>query len=376
MSTTRRDNSAIVAKVTASWEKLPQDRLNASIARTTIRDARVVGKKISTGPRLPVECINIDTFECAEMALTSGYRRVLVLNFASDKKPGGGWRTTGRAQEEALCHASTLGKTLEAHAARYPLKSHDVILSPDICVFQNASGLPVTPFWCDVVSVAAIRNPVHKPDGSYSDSDYELMTAKITAVFDAAVANGNDAIVLGAFGCGVFGNSPANVASIFKNVIVQRGYDRIKLYFAIIGDNQNFRIFKLMFNPETRPVGIPGSAAAAAAATATKSAKAGSGAAAAGSAAASAASTTVPAAKPASASAAAPAAKPASASTASAAAPAAKPTKAKPPSPEPVDVADETSSTTKATKATHVTKASGAPKPANATKPTKAPAKK
>ena len=47
----------------------------------------------------------------------------------------------------------------------------------------------------------------------------KLLTARIRRIFEVAVANGNEVLILGAFGCGAFRNPPEIVARVFNNVM-------------------------------------------------------------------------------------------------------------------------------------------------------------
>ena len=47
----------------------------------------------------------------------------------------------------------------------------------------------------------------------------KLLTARIRRIFAIAVANSNEVLVLGAFGCGAFRNPPELVAKVFNKVM-------------------------------------------------------------------------------------------------------------------------------------------------------------
>jgi uncharacterized protein (TIGR02452 family) len=47
----------------------------------------------------------------------------------------------------------------------------------------------------------------------------KLLMARIRRIFEIAVANGNEVLILGAFGCGAFRNPPEIVASVFNKVM-------------------------------------------------------------------------------------------------------------------------------------------------------------
>lgn len=47
----------------------------------------------------------------------------------------------------------------------------------------------------------------------------KLLTARIRRIFEIAVANANEVLILETFGCGAFRNPPEIVARVFNNVM-------------------------------------------------------------------------------------------------------------------------------------------------------------
>ena len=47
----------------------------------------------------------------------------------------------------------------------------------------------------------------------------KLLTTRIRRIFEIAAANGNEVLILGAFGCGAFKNPPEIVAKVFSAVM-------------------------------------------------------------------------------------------------------------------------------------------------------------
>ena len=118
-------------------------------------------------PRITVQ--NSDSFTAAKSILDrEPGAKIGVLNMASEKNPGGGWRNGALAQEEALCMRSTLAATL--YKRYYPLPVFGAIWSPNVAVFRGEVGA-----WCrvyenkeiftvGVVSLAALRRPLLTAD--------------------------------------------------------------------------------------------------------------------------------------------------------------------------------------------------------------------
>ncbi|KAJ4334343.1 hypothetical protein N0V95_009192 [Ascochyta clinopodiicola] len=151
---------------------------------------------------------------------------VAVLNLASERHAGGGWQNGAMAQEEALCYRSSL--YLSLHKSYYPLPSLSVIYTPSVLIIRaatstghalytcSASDLPVT----SMISVAALRHPALTDDGKkFRNGDQRAETKrKIRVSLRIAASKGHTKLVLGALGCGVFSNPPAEVAECFLEV--------------------------------------------------------------------------------------------------------------------------------------------------------------
>lgn len=154
-----------------------------------------------------------DAFDAAEWLMTSSAAAAeradpCVLDFASDSEPGGGFRGKQRGtQEEDLCRRSNLGACLVEHFERVGpalyMPSLAVVYAPDIVVFRSSKTyrLLERPFWVAVVA-AALRS---------TESQVEI-DAKIDGILQVAISHGHRYLVLGAWGCGAFGNDPDQIA--------------------------------------------------------------------------------------------------------------------------------------------------------------------
>jgi uncharacterized protein (TIGR02452 family) len=160
-----------------------------------------------------------DTTLGAARRLHDAGLRPLSLNFANGVEPGGGVLTGARAQEEVLCRSSALLATLEgdpmydAHRQGPPYESSDwVILSSDVPVFRRDDGRSLAQPWS--TSFATCAAPYAPRLGQPRSGD--LLERRIRRLLAVARAYAFDTLVLGAWGCGAFGNDPARTARDFR----------------------------------------------------------------------------------------------------------------------------------------------------------------
>ncbi|MFB8181196.1 TIGR02452 family protein [Streptomyces sp. NPDC055966] len=154
---------------------------------------------------------------------------VAVLNFASARNPGGGYLNGAQAQEEALCRASALHTCLltarrfyDHHRAdRDPFYTDRVIHSPAVPVFRDDRGRLLTePFRAGFLTAAAPNaGVVRRTAPQRADALPGALAARAERVLETAAAQGYGRLVLGAWGCGVFQNDPAQVAGAFRALL-------------------------------------------------------------------------------------------------------------------------------------------------------------
>lgn len=185
------------------------------------------------------------SIEAAEEYVRQG-KKVCVLNFASATNPGGGVVNGSSAQEECICRCTTFypclnnddlwTKFYKPHRkASNPLYNNDCVYTPNVCVFKSdinfPEPLPRDKWWrVNILTCAAPNlrgrpsNPMN-PHAGYKQvkvtpTELEtLLTYRIRRIFEVAVANENEVLILGAFGCGAFRNPPEIVAKVFYNVM-------------------------------------------------------------------------------------------------------------------------------------------------------------
>lgn len=159
----------------------------------------------------------------------SGTVSVAVLNFASARNPGGGYVRGAKAQEEALCRASALYETLleapeyyEVHRAEVSTFYTDrVIHSPGVPVFRDDRGeLLDTPFRAGfLTSPAPNAGTIRRQEPDRVPEIPGALERRARLVLEVAALHGYRGLVLGAWGCGVFQNEPAQVAEAFRGLL-------------------------------------------------------------------------------------------------------------------------------------------------------------
>jgi uncharacterized protein (TIGR02452 family) len=179
-----------------------------------------------------IEVANETTFQgLAKLAARGGH--IACLNFASARNPGGGFLGGAQAQEEALARASALYSCLLAapeyyernRANRSAIYLDLVIFSPQVLFFRNDAGERLEkPLLASVITAPAPnRGAVAQNEPQNLPLVEPALRRRAEMVLHIAQAHGVDGLVLGAWGCGVFRNDPAQVASIFGEMLKPPG---------------------------------------------------------------------------------------------------------------------------------------------------------
>ena len=153
-----------------------------------------------------------------------------VLNFADALIPGGLVWQGASTQEEHLCRCSNLYASLtldEPQDLYYEANKHsvkrlnqhiyvdNVIYSKDVLFFRSGKDYRFleVPYTMDVITSPA-------PSAKLSAKDAHLvMITRINCIIKSAIINKVDNLILGAWGCGAFGQDPKIVARCFKKVL-------------------------------------------------------------------------------------------------------------------------------------------------------------
>lgn len=196
-------------------------------------------------------------------------KKIAVLNFGSPFAPGGPGHKSTLTQEECLCRESTLWSCISAtecidnfysrHEQNQSnwLGNADMIYTPGVTVFKSYDKIPVMMdmsdwFNVDVITMAA-------PLTCWAGKDKRLDTEMI-AVFERrfmrmiqkAAVEEVDVLILGAFGCGAFGNNPAIVATAAARAIDEtkclETFENIEFACYDTGKKKNYRMFRIVLD--------------------------------------------------------------------------------------------------------------------------------
>ncbi len=180
-----------------------------------------------------IEVVN-ETTAVAGARLSAQGKDVAVLNFASARNQGGGFLSGALAQEEDLCRASGLYACIKTKPIFYNeniLCEHNfytdnVIYSPKVPFFRNQYNLFLDdPFTLSVISapapnVRAMGQEVVEHE-AFDNTIFAVILERARKILQIAEAHGHTTIVLGAWGCGAFGNDSRVVASAFLEALNQ-----------------------------------------------------------------------------------------------------------------------------------------------------------
>ena len=185
------------------------------------------------------------------------FDRVAILNFADALVPGGLVLYGAPTQEENICRCSNLYETLLECPMYYNMNRVNgggtyldiMIYSPNVMVFKDDENYDdIKPLQMDVITCPA-------PSAFLKDEVAdEVFVRRIRKILIAAQKIGVNKIVLGAWGCGAFGQDPRVVGKAFAKVLKkQNAFDDV--VFAIkssegLDESRNYTEFKKAFDEE------------------------------------------------------------------------------------------------------------------------------
>lgn len=195
---------------------------------------------------MKIVCVQSTTIDAA----IAEEGKICILNFASYKTPGGGVLKGMSSQEESLCYSSNLYNQLELMTGIFynkhiregmnnGLYSNEAIYSENISIIKNSKLRFIRPKTVNVITMAA---PYAKTVRRYSPwlipKIYETLADRCRRVLEIASFYHQDTLILGAFGCGVFGNNLDDLIDIWYNLLDKQFKNSFKkVVFALTSEN-------------------------------------------------------------------------------------------------------------------------------------------
>ena len=201
-----------------------------------------------------IEITEETTQIAASRMVAEGCEDVVLLNFASARNPGGGFLNGAKAQEEDLSRCSTLHSSLITQTEYYEknraqksmLYTDYAIYTPDVAWFRTRSrGVPD-----DLFHASVITSPAPNANQALRKGEAEFLIEKTFVrrscqILHIAREHKHRNLILGAWGCGVFGNDPQMVADTFKqwlNTEFTDDFDRV--VFAVYDRTKTKNVYR------------------------------------------------------------------------------------------------------------------------------------
>lgn len=247
----KEERANTAQKHTTEMEKKYSKEISYSVQNTTIYNTDHTFQALS---KEIIPKFIVDDLDSVSAIFKHHSNKTAVLNFASFKNPGGKFLNGARAQEECLCHESNLYNILSQFQDSFytpnlkclnrSLYQNKALYSKDVLFLHNNQEIK-----CDVITCAAPNySAARKYKGILSQENLTTLDSRIKFVIDIAEEQQVETLILGAFGCGVFGQDPKEVSQLFKKYLNKTKYIR-NVVFAIPNSNRdfNYAIFKRIF---------------------------------------------------------------------------------------------------------------------------------
>lgn len=182
-----------------------------------------------------------------------------VLNFASFRHPGGGYLKGAKAQEEMLCHESNLyniigdTKFANEYKVNQGIQNNGIytdfaIYSPNVVFHRDNTEVKADVITCAAPNWKEIKKTIDQVDFSQRSKKFNTLAIlnantlrrRAEFVFNIAIENNCDNLILGAWGCGVFQQDAKDLAIIFKDFLKLYTFKKV---IIAIPDDKNFNRF-------------------------------------------------------------------------------------------------------------------------------------
>lgn len=260
----REENIAVFQDTCQYFEK----PFFAELIQESLKNQKIIYEnekvEVASEPRFQKKAVvRVSGEKSFESAMKYRGEKVCVHNFASFTNPGGGVTKGSSAQEESLYLVSTLYPLLSDKKMRNVFHERhrrmlrdgtvnasyndDAIYTPGVMVFKDDNRMLLLPRdqWMklDVITLPApnlrpnpsnIWNPELSKLLTLTDDElFAIHKKRAKRLFEIAKVEKADVLILGAFGCGAFRNSPEVVARAYYEVVQEYRYDFKAIEFAV-----------------------------------------------------------------------------------------------------------------------------------------------
>lgn len=177
------------------------------------------------------------------------YTNSIALVFSSAKNPGGGVLRGSIAQEEDIARTTTWYFQVKDNPF-YLIKHSDLMYSSYALYVKSGYllldeyGINISPKNVSLIGIAApnLKGMINNNSVITMDVIYQTYKQRLSALFAFAEKENYESLIVGAWGCGVFGLDPSIVADIYNEVINKFLYTG-QVVFSI-PDKNTLNIFK------------------------------------------------------------------------------------------------------------------------------------
>ena len=251
----RQQRSEAAHKHTKEMKEKYNNRILDAIASTKIYGNDSFPKDFEEDVKGKNVNIIVEDMDSVSAVMKYGHPAAAVLNFSSYKNPGGLFLDGSKAQEECLCHESFLYNVLKTFQDSFydwnnrhknkALYLNRALFSRGIWFFRENRHVE-----CSVITCAAPNKSTAQKYQNVSDEENtKVLKSRIEFILDVAKHNDADTLILGAYGCGVFGQDAEEVATIFKEFLTTTYKCFDTIVFAVPnGRDKNYEKFIKVFS--------------------------------------------------------------------------------------------------------------------------------
>ena len=213
------------------YKTLYKKETNKMVKNVQVYTQPIVDTQFMPHQKMPNKNMVIDVIGGGTVDIGSQFKtgRTAILNFADALVPGGLVLVGATTQEENICRCSNLYAALTCKKAknlyylenaktsfdnRHGVYLDNVIYARDVLFFKDDETYEdVEPYYMDVITCPApsVKLPQEK--------EYEIIKRRVTEIIKSAILNKVDNLILGAWGCGAFGQNPDVVSKAFMEVV-------------------------------------------------------------------------------------------------------------------------------------------------------------